>query len=91
MDWIFFIPIQVTFIHSIHLLANDPSNKVFEHLQDLFNVEDLINKFSQLFSIYVVSRHMPRNITRAFNTMRLLDFTKAFGGIQPIAIGEVLY
>jgi hypothetical protein len=82
---------KLTFIHSTHLLVNDPLGKVFEHLQDLFDLEDLINNFSQLFPIYVDSRHMPGNITRAFNVMRLLDFTKAYSGIRPITVGEVLY
>jgi hypothetical protein len=82
---------KLTFIHSTQLLVNDLSGKVFEHFQDLFDPEDLINNFSQLFPIYVDSRRMHGNIAKAFNAMKLLDYTKVFSGIRPITVGEVLY
>jgi hypothetical protein len=59
-----------TFIYSTNLLINDPSGKIFKHLQNLFDPKDLINNFSQLFPIYVDSRHILGNIARAFNAMR---------------------
>jgi hypothetical protein len=84
---------KLRFIHSIHLLVNDPLGKVFKHLQNLFDPKDLINNLSQLFQIcsYVVSRHIAKSIAKAFNVMKLLAFVKISNGIRSIAISEVLY
>ncbi len=66
---------------------------VFKHFRDIFDQKDLINDFSQLFLVYsyVITRHIPGNIARAFGATRLLALTKPFGAIQSIAIGEVFY
>jgi hypothetical protein len=57
---------------------------VFEHLQILFNSEDLTNKFSQLFFIcfYVAARHIiPKSIIKAFSDAKLLVLAKLSSGI----------
>jgi hypothetical protein len=53
----------------VHFLVGGLSNMVFEHLQNLFDPEDLTNKFSQLFFIcfYVAARRIPKNITKVFS------------------------
>lgn len=66
---------------------------VFEHLQILFNSEDLINKFSQLFFIcfYVIARCIPKNIIEASSDAKLLVLAKLSSGIWPITVGEIIY
>jgi hypothetical protein len=56
-----------------HLLANEHSNMVFEHLQDLFDLKDLINDFSHLFLVcfYVVTWRIFENIIKAFGVARM--------------------
>jgi hypothetical protein len=73
----------LAFIHSIHLSVGGPSCMVFEHLQNLFDLKDLTNNFSQLFLIYyyVVARCIFGIITWAFGAMRLLTLAKPFGDI----------
>jgi hypothetical protein len=40
---------------------------------------------------YVAIRHIYGNIAKALGVAKLLALAKPFGGIQPIAIGEVFY
>jgi len=46
-----------TFIHSIHFLVGRPLGTIFEHLRNIFDPEDLVSDFSQLFPVcsYVVT------------------------------------
>ncbi len=46
---------------------------VFEHLQDLFDLKDLINDFSHLFLVcfYVVTWRIFENIIKAFGVARM--------------------
>jgi hypothetical protein len=45
--WFFiFNMFKSTLIHSTHLLARGPSCMVFEHFQDLFDLEDSTSDFS---------------------------------------------
>jgi hypothetical protein len=39
----------------------------------------------------VVANHIPRSIVPALGVARLLAFTKPFGSIWPIMVGEVMY
>jgi hypothetical protein len=73
----------LTFIHLVHLSIGGPSCMVFEHLQNLFDLKDLVNDISQLFFIcfYVVPTCIFGNITWAFGVMRLLTLAKPFGDI----------
>jgi hypothetical protein len=68
------------FIHSTHLSIIKPLNMVFEHLWNLFNLENLPNGFSQLLMVcsYVVKRCIPKNIVKALNVAKLLTFAQAF-------------
>lgn len=74
---------MLAFIHSVHLSVGGPSCMVFEHLQILFDLKILTNKFSQLFFIcfYVDARCIFGNITWAFGVVRLLTLAKPFGDI----------
>jgi len=74
---------KLAFIHSVHFSTSGFSNMVFEHLQILFNSEDLINKFSQLFFIcfYVIARCIPKNIIEASSDAKLLVLAKLSSGI----------
>ncbi len=75
---------KLAFIHSVHFSISGFSNMVFEHLQILFNSEDLTNKFSQLFFIcfYVAARHIiPKSIIKAFSDAKLLVLAKLSSGI----------
>jgi hypothetical protein len=66
---------------------------VFEHLQDLFDLKDLINDFSHLFLVcsYVVTGRIFESVIKALGVARMLALAKPYGGIQPIVVGEVLY
>jgi hypothetical protein len=66
---------------------------VFEHLQDLFDLEDSTNNFLKLFLMYsyVVIGRIPKNITKALGVVKLLALVKPCGGIWPIAIDETFY
>jgi hypothetical protein len=70
------------FIHSTHLLVKRLSSMVFEHLKDLFDPENSISNFSQLFLVcfYVVVKHILGSITKALNATRLLALAKVFNG-----------
>lgn len=84
---------KLTFIHSIHLSTKEPLSMIFKHLWDLFDSEDSVNNFSQLFFVcfYVVVGCIPESITKALNVAKLLVLTKFFGGIQLIMVSEVFY
>jgi hypothetical protein len=67
----------------VHFSAGGLLSMVFEHLQNLFDLEDLTNKFYQLFFIcfYVTARCIPKNITKVFNDAKLLFLAKPSNGI----------
>jgi hypothetical protein len=82
-----------TFIWSSHLLVSGFSCIVFEHLQNLFDLEDSTNAFPQLFQVcsHVVMNHIPMPIVWVFGATKLLALAKSFEGIHLIVVGEVLY
>jgi hypothetical protein len=43
---------KLAFQHMLHLLINDPSGMVFEHLWECFHPEDSTSGFLQLFQLY---------------------------------------
>jgi hypothetical protein len=73
----------LAFIHLVHISVGGPSCMVFEHLQNLFDLKDFANDFSQLFyfCFYVVARCIFGSITWAFGAVRLLILAKPFGDI----------
>jgi hypothetical protein len=90
---LFFKQLKMTFIHLAHLLASGFLGMVFEHLRDLFDLEDSTCGFSQLFFIFfnVDIGCILGSIAKAFGATMPLTLTKFFSGIWPITIGEVLY
>lgn len=82
-----------TIIHLIHLAGERPSNMVFKHLRDLFNLEDSTNNISHLFMVccYATIGQISGNIAKAFGATRLLALAKPSNGIQLITIGKVFY
>jgi hypothetical protein len=56
---------------------------VFEHLQNLFDLEDLANDFFQLILVcfYVAARHILKSIVMAFGVVKLLNLAKFSSGI----------
>jgi hypothetical protein len=56
---------------------------IFEHLQDLFDLKDSTNGFSQLYQVYslVDLSHISRSIARVLNIARLLALAKPFKSI----------
>ncbi len=81
------------FIRSLHLLACDFLSMLFEHLKNLFDLEDSTSGFPQLFQVcsHVVIGHILRPIAQVFGVARLLALAKPFGSIQLIIVGEILY
>lgn len=63
-----------SFIQSSYLLACDCLGVVFEHLRDLFNLEDPTNWFPQLFQVcsHVVISRVLGPIAQVFGVARLL-------------------
>jgi hypothetical protein len=66
----------------------------FEHLNDLFDLFDLVNNFTQLLQVsssHVVIIHIIRLIVYALGSSRLLTLTKPFESIKPIGVHEFQY
>ncbi len=59
-----------------HLSASEHSSMVFEHLQDLFDLKDLIIDFPHLFLVcfYVVIGRIFKSITKALGVVRMLTW-----------------
>ncbi len=76
-----------------HLSKNDPSGMAFEHLQDFFHPEDLMDGFPHLFQLYfhITQGHIPYQIIHVLGATHFLTITKPSSGIHPIAMREVLY
>ncbi len=71
---------MLAFIHSVHLSVGGPSCMVFEHLQILFDLKNLTNKFSQLFFIcfYVDARCIFWEYNMGLWCCEVVNFGKAF-------------
>jgi hypothetical protein len=89
----FLYAFKLAFIQSVHLLTSGPLGTVFEHLWNLFDLEDLLSGFSQLFLVcsYFVARRILGSISKALGALRLLALANPFGGIQLIVVDENLY
>jgi hypothetical protein len=75
--------LRSVFIRLSHHSTGDPLNMIFEHLQDLFDLKDSTNGFSQLYQVYspVDLGHISRSIARVLNIARLLALAKPFKSI----------
>jgi len=84
---------KLTFQRMPHLLKSGKSGMVFEHFQNYFHPEDLMNGFLQLFQLcfHIAQSHIPPQIACVFRVARLLSMTKPFGGVHPITMAETLY
>jgi uncharacterized protein (DUF486 family) len=74
---------KLTFIYVAHLLVGGPSNMVFKHLWDVFDLKDSTNDFSLIiFSLFLCCyRAYPWKYSKALGAVRLLVLAKPFGGI----------
>ncbi len=62
---------------------------VFEHLWDVFDLEDSTNDFIQLhqLSSHVAMGHFLGSIVHVLNVVRIWALVKPSGGIGPIVVG----
>jgi hypothetical protein len=76
-----------------HLSAGGPFGMVFEHLQYLFNHEDLASGFIQLHQLcsHVVVNHIFGSMARVLRASWFLVLAKPFNDIRLIVVGGVLY
>jgi len=81
------------FIQSLHHSTGGPLDMVFEHLWDLFDLQDSTNGFPQLFQVYspVDMGHISKSIALVFDIAKLLASAKPFQNIWLIIAGEILY
>jgi hypothetical protein len=63
---------------------------VFKHLQDLFDLKDLVNGFMQFFQVYshVITSRISRSIVWAFGLAMFLVLAKPSRNIQTIMRGN---
>jgi hypothetical protein len=79
--------------HSPHLSFGNPLGMVYELLLDYFVLHDFASGFDFFFEIrgHIACGHVLPLISHLLVALRLLALEKQARGVQPIAIGKVIY